>query len=404
MVLDTDSSSYQLLANCGLVFDLDQCKLAIDPFFRSEPADLIAPSIKCDSAKELLQDVDIILLSHWHPDHFSIPSLAFFNRLTPIVIPFGDQHLATLLGYMGFQNIHQLSPWQSWHFRSIVITATPSAALLPEVGYIIDSSKSSFWHVVDTYPDETIIKIARKKLQRVPKVGFFALKAQRESKYSFGQHVAVVDPEIVKRSLAWTQAFPEVDWIPLEQGWKGYFFPFHTQRFSNHGVTYSRDFLKTEKENPDLNCSQELFCDPNPFKESTESLKAFVTDWATSFLPKLDNEARDSSLTRDWKKMPLIHTLEVLFPDNSAIRFSRSWHNYTNPEPLEYLHRIGASILKGVHEGTLSGSGAVVGGCVRINPICIDSEPLIDPFFVLFYPRSRKTFYEAQANRWKGRS
>lgn len=70
--------------------------------------------------EDVAHGVDYIYLSHAHEDHFHVPSLDYFDRDTPVIIPDFVDHpferaktMLKMLQKMGFKNIIQLKPWET---------------------------------------------------------------------------------------------------------------------------------------------------------------------------------------------------------------------------------------------------------------------------------------------------
>ena len=94
-----------------------------------------------------LPSIDLIVLSHFHGDHFDQVAQKSLDKLLPIVT---TPHSAKELNKRGFNNTHKLDKWQSISFSKgdvkIVITATPGrhgplpiSMLLPSVmGSVLD--------------------------------------------------------------------------------------------------------------------------------------------------------------------------------------------------------------------------------------------------------------------------
>ena len=363
--------------------------------------DLIKPM-----AEELLVPVpDAILLSHYHPDHFSIETLSTFDRNTPVYFPFGDPRIPELLSAMGFLWLNSLQPWEEMKLIDISVIGTPSSGFLPEFGYYLRHNDKALWHVVDTYPDPEILKLARSKLSP-PNLGFFAWKGQRESLFSYYGHVALIDPEILSRTLAWPHAFPETKWVALPPGWQSQHFPGVTDLFLKNlssippqygplswesismGKVIEINLKAKLKEEGDENGDD--FFDPNPFLEDADSLKEFVSYWFENefqnfFLSHLNHFSLKALASQSTD-----FCLEIVFPDGSC---RTGTFQFQNPSGgAVWKHRIGASIFKGILEGRLSGSGAIVGATMRIEPPSGYKGKLFDPLIHILYVKNDYEF------------
>lgn len=389
------------LGHCGLLIETALTKIIIDPFLISSADDLIRPVKKLDD----FPAPDAILLSHFHPDHFSIDTLSAFDRKTPIYFPFGDPRIPEVLKAIGFFSLHPLQPWEETKLGDFSLIGTPSSGFLPEFGYYLRHHGKSLWHVVDTYPDPEILKHARLKLSS-PDLGFFAWKGQRESLFSFYGHVALTDPEVLSRTLAWPQGFSETKWIALPPGWQSQFFPGVTGSFlqnlspipPQYGPLSWQSIILEEELQINLNEIEqekkhgeiENFFDPNPFSEEVDSLKDFVNFWLENTFSQSFRLQRNHFSVKSLADQNIDFCLEITFPDGSCRK--KTFEFQDQPGQTIWKHRIGASIFKGVLEGKLSGSGAIVGAHMRIEPPAGYAGKFFDPLVHLFYVKNDYEF------------
>lgn len=93
-------------------------RLLTDPVLRERLAHLRrhAPPV----AEEATQDLDAILISHLHHDHFDKGSLRRLDRATPVVVPAGGGELAAGLG---FRDIREVTVGDELSFGRCTVTA-----------------------------------------------------------------------------------------------------------------------------------------------------------------------------------------------------------------------------------------------------------------------------------------
>jgi L-ascorbate metabolism protein UlaG (beta-lactamase superfamily) len=72
-------------------------------------------------APSLYQDIDLVLISHLHWDHFDVPSLKLLSRDIQLVVPPGA---ASLLNRHGFRNIREIRPGEIFEVGDLIIQAT----------------------------------------------------------------------------------------------------------------------------------------------------------------------------------------------------------------------------------------------------------------------------------------
>jgi L-ascorbate metabolism protein UlaG (beta-lactamase superfamily) len=119
---------------------------ALDRFWEHYPAlDAVA----------LPQDIDLVLLSHHHYDHFHLPSLDKLHRQAIVLFPATSGTRATttpgggaftipwLLRRMGFTRIKALKPLETVNLGGLAITCFPSDVNFPELTFLIDDGKST---------------------------------------------------------------------------------------------------------------------------------------------------------------------------------------------------------------------------------------------------------------------
>lgn len=98
---------------------------------------------------ELLQP-DFILISHRHPDHFDIPSLAALARLDPesvVVTP--DELVADAARQLGFVSVKLLAPGQHVELDGVELITTESLGD-DEWGVMIATDAGVVWNMVDS--------------------------------------------------------------------------------------------------------------------------------------------------------------------------------------------------------------------------------------------------------------
>lgn len=98
---------------------------------------------------ELLR-ADFLLISHRHPDHFDVPSLAALARLDPdTVVLTPDELIAASARALGFRSVRVVAPGQLVELAGLRLVTTESAGG-NEWGVMIASEQGSAWNMVDT--------------------------------------------------------------------------------------------------------------------------------------------------------------------------------------------------------------------------------------------------------------
>jgi L-ascorbate metabolism protein UlaG (beta-lactamase superfamily) len=74
-------------------------------------------------APEDREAVDLVLISHAHPDHLHVPSLRKLPRSAVVIAPSG---CLDLLAPLGFADLIGLAPGEAHEFRDLTVTAVPA--------------------------------------------------------------------------------------------------------------------------------------------------------------------------------------------------------------------------------------------------------------------------------------
>jgi L-ascorbate metabolism protein UlaG (beta-lactamase superfamily) len=107
------------LGHATLLLEMDGVRLLTDPLLRDSVLHLQRRSI---SVKEsLYQNIDAVLISHLHLDHFDIPSLRLLGLETQLIVPTGA---ADLLHKRGFKDIKEMRPGDIARVGALTIVAT----------------------------------------------------------------------------------------------------------------------------------------------------------------------------------------------------------------------------------------------------------------------------------------
>ena len=94
---------------------------------------------------------DFIFVSHRHPDHFDVPSLARLAQLdadSVVVTP--DSLVADTCRKLGFRSVRMLAPWQRVELDGTTLLSTPSDAEDIEWGMMVATEDGVAWNQVDS--------------------------------------------------------------------------------------------------------------------------------------------------------------------------------------------------------------------------------------------------------------
>ena len=109
------------LGHATTLIDMDGTRLLTDPVLRTRVGALLrhGPLPGTDAT----EDLDAVLLSHFHLDHTDIVSLNMLSRETTVIAPAG---VRALLRGKHFREILEMTPGDSVRLGSLQITATPA--------------------------------------------------------------------------------------------------------------------------------------------------------------------------------------------------------------------------------------------------------------------------------------
>lgn len=132
-----------------MLVELDGVRLVTDPVLRPRVVHLRrhAP----DPGPGFIRDVDAVLISHLHFDHFDLPTLRRFAPATRMIVPAGA---GPMVRAAGFRDVVELRVGQQAVVRGVTVTAVsavhdgrrhPFAPPSDAVGYLLDGSRRLFF-------------------------------------------------------------------------------------------------------------------------------------------------------------------------------------------------------------------------------------------------------------------
>jgi L-ascorbate metabolism protein UlaG (beta-lactamase superfamily) len=142
-------SQITYIGHATMLIEIEGYRLLTDPLLRNRVAHLRrqVPILAGDWAKNL----DAILISHLHLDHFDLPSLRRLARHTRLLVP---QGAAQLLHRQGFTEVEALAPGDTAHIGTLPVTATaalhsgfrpPMGPTITALGYLIGARRRIYF-------------------------------------------------------------------------------------------------------------------------------------------------------------------------------------------------------------------------------------------------------------------
>jgi L-ascorbate metabolism protein UlaG (beta-lactamase superfamily) len=132
------------IGHSTVLVDLDGVRLLTDPVLRPRIAHLRRIANAVDTGK--LGELDAVLVSHLHYDHFSIASLRLLGRSVRVVVP---QGAARMLRRRGFSELVEVDVGDEVAIGAVTVRATeaehpgkrsPWGRNAPSVGYLVSGS------------------------------------------------------------------------------------------------------------------------------------------------------------------------------------------------------------------------------------------------------------------------
>lgn len=111
-----------------------------------------------------IPDVNLIVISHKHLDHFDIRSLAYLPKSVPVIIP-KDTLLESYLKDLGFTKIRSVSDFSEITIGATKLLTTRSENPVPEFGMVFSDESGTLWNQVDSVVSA---KTVRAVLSRFP--------------------------------------------------------------------------------------------------------------------------------------------------------------------------------------------------------------------------------------------
>jgi hypothetical protein len=139
-----------LLGHASVLVAMEGATCVMDPVFFDpfeEGAVTSCPRRRVFPAK--LPPIDTVIVSHRHPDHFDLPSLARLPRDADVIVP-GDALLVYALDRLGFRRIHPVAPMAPILSDRFELYPTRSEAAVREFGMVFRDSAGVFWNQVDS--------------------------------------------------------------------------------------------------------------------------------------------------------------------------------------------------------------------------------------------------------------
>lgn len=138
------------IGHATLLFEMNGVKILTDPILGKYPHYLFffrrrwKAGMTIDQLLE--ENIDAILISHSHVDHYHIPTLRKLPPDTPFFVPAGYKNKRYVKSaYKHFTDVHELNPWEKEELNGVTITAVPSYHPRKCQGYVIEGTHTLYF-------------------------------------------------------------------------------------------------------------------------------------------------------------------------------------------------------------------------------------------------------------------
>jgi UDP-MurNAc hydroxylase len=377
-----------LLGHASLLVEMQGTTCLMDPVFHDPFEEGAVTSCPRRTVyPERLPPIDMLIVSHRHPDHFDVSSLAAMPRDCDAICP-ADPLIVYALRQLGFTHIHPVHPMGSISSADFELYPTQSESPgIVELGMVFHDRSGSFWNQVDGLLSTETIDAVVDRFGRIDLL--FARYASqnfdffesRSTEFPFEAHrqnlesVLRIRPRLVAPASAGFRFCGPHEWL------NALLFPMSAERFvadlerldaalptaimkpgdvfeiSRRGVVHrpgASAIAVTEEDDRarirfDPTAPIPELRDPNPDQYPMEHLAAvteqFVRDGVGGFLDT------GHELVLRHRALAASYAVGIVFPDESA-----SWYRFDlgnvpvrleRSGEAEVVHRIAASALVG---------------------------------------------------------
>jgi hypothetical protein len=227
-----------LLGHASVLVELDGGTCLMDPVFADpfeEDTVVSCPQRIIDV--DALPAIDVLVVSHRHPDHFDIGSLDRVGRDVEAICP-PDPMILHALRALGFANINPVVAMAPILGPGFELFPTRSELIsIPEIGMVFRDRSATFWNQVDTPLSDETIDTVRDRFEKIDVL--FAMYASqnfeffesRATGFPVETHrrnletVLRIDPTLVVPASAGFRFCGEHEWL------NRFLFPISRERF-----------------------------------------------------------------------------------------------------------------------------------------------------------------------------
>lgn len=118
------------------LFLMGELRILTDPWFSDPAFGALRHERGPAVGPEDLGPLDIIAITHDHPDHADLAAMDRMDKRAHVVVNGGD--LAAKVRARGFREVTVLAPWEHIQVKDVAVIAVPAEHDVPEVGYVFN--------------------------------------------------------------------------------------------------------------------------------------------------------------------------------------------------------------------------------------------------------------------------
>jgi L-ascorbate metabolism protein UlaG (beta-lactamase superfamily) len=147
-----------MIGHSTVLLEMGGMRILTDPFFgtRGNPAyRRVAPPA---ATREEMADVDLVLLSHDHWDHFDRRYFRMLPTSVPVVVP------ASARGWMRLRGVSSpvgIRPWDSLRHHGVTVWGVPARHFAVASGFVLEHGRQRIYFAGDTFHGRFHERIAR---------------------------------------------------------------------------------------------------------------------------------------------------------------------------------------------------------------------------------------------------
>ncbi|ADY19593.1 MBL fold metallo-hydrolase [Bacillus paranthracis] len=145
------------LGHACYLIKINELNILVDPILtNSFQGGTAAVSPACSINVDSLPYIDAVIITHCHPGHLEVDSLALLPNETVVFYP-ADPTVELVLEGLGFNNRNILKAGQEVEFAGGKFIVTGTTTNVPEIGIVFQEADATCWYLADTNVTPEII-------------------------------------------------------------------------------------------------------------------------------------------------------------------------------------------------------------------------------------------------------